>query len=83
VSSFARRRFREELVPGLLAGLGGLLGLVLGALCLVLLSAPPPLLRPAEGLALLLRVILVVPLPAVLGGRVGLRVGEQVLRRVG
>lgn len=83
MTSFARRRIREELVPGLLAGLGGLLGLVLGALALVLLSAPPPLLRPAEGLALLLRVALVVPLPAVLGSRAGLRLAEQVLRRVG
>lgn len=67
---------------GILASLGGLLGLLLGAGLLVAASAPPPLLRPATGLWLLFRVALVVPLPAVLGGRLALQLGEQLLRWV-
>src|SRR5690606_10231328 len=61
---------------------GGLLGLVFGAGCLVWASAPPPLLRPAAGLLLLARVAVVVPPAVVLGGRLAVQLGEQVLRWV-
>lgn len=76
----ARARRRDDLLLAPFAALGGLLGLMLGACCLVLASAPPPLLRPAEGLLLLARVAVIVPIPAVLGGRMGLQLGQQVLR---
>ena len=75
------RARREELVLALLAALGGLFGVLLGAGALVLASAPPPLLRPAEGLALAVRVLVVIPIPVLLGGRAALRAGEQLLRR--
>jgi hypothetical protein len=72
---------RDELLLAPLAAIGGLLGLMVGACCLVALASPtPPLLRPAEGLLLLARVAVVVPIPAALGGRMGLRLGQQVLR---
>ncbi|MFO7566138.1 MAG: hypothetical protein R6X02_26065 [Enhygromyxa sp.] len=76
------RARREELLLAGLAALGGLLGVILGAGCLVWASAPPPLLRPAAGIVLLARVAVVVPLPAVVGGRVALQLGEQLLRWV-
>ncbi len=72
---------REELLLALLAGAGGLLGVCFGAGLLVLASAPPPLLRPAEGVLLLARVAVVIPVPAVLGGRLLMQLGEQLLRR--
>ncbi|HVI03028.1 MAG TPA: hypothetical protein VM869_30240 [Enhygromyxa sp.] len=78
----AKRARRDELVLALLAAIGGFLGLLVGACCLVWASAPPPLLRPAEGLMLLARVAAVVPVPAVLGGRLALQLGEQLLRWV-
>jgi hypothetical protein len=76
----AVRARREELLLAVLAAIGGFLGLLIGAGCLVWASAPPPLLRPAEGLMLLARVAVVVPAPAVLGGCVGLQLGGQLLR---
>lgn len=78
----AERGRRDELMLGLFAGVGGLLGLIVGAGLLVWASAPPPLLRPAAGLLLLARVAVVVPLPAVLGGRLAVQLGEQLLRWV-
>lgn len=78
----AKRARRDELILALLAAIGGFLGVLLGAGCLVWVSAPPPLVRPAEGLMLLARVAVVVPGPAVLGGRLALQLGENLLRWV-
>jgi hypothetical protein len=78
----SNRARHDELILAGLAAIGGLLGLLLGAGCLVWASAPPPLLRPAAGFLLLLRVAVVVPLPAMLGGRLALQLGEQLLRWV-
>ena len=71
----AKQTRRDELLLALLAAIGGFCGLLMAAGCLVWASAPPPLLRPAEGLMLLARVAAVVPLPAVLGGRLALQLG--------
>lgn len=78
----AKRTRRDELILALLAAVGGFLGLLIAAGGLVWASAPPPLLRPVDGLMLLARVAVVVPIPAVLGGRLALQLGEQLLRRV-
>jgi hypothetical protein len=78
----AKRARRDELILALLAAVGGFLGVLFAAGGLVWVSAPPPLLRPAEGLMLLARVAVVVPVPAVLGGRLALQLGEQLLRWV-
>jgi hypothetical protein len=78
----AGRARREELLLATLAGIGGFIGLLFGAGLLVWASAPPPLLRPAEGLMLLARVAVVVPVPALLGGRAAVQIGEQLLRWV-
>lgn len=76
----ADRARREEVLLAVLAGIGGLLGVLFGSGMLVLASAPPPLLRPAEGLMLLARVAVVIPVPAVLGGRLAMQLGQQLLR---
>jgi hypothetical protein len=78
----ANRARREEVMLGLFAGVGCVAGLLLGAGMLVWASAPPPLLRPADGLLLLARLAVVVPVPVVLGGRLALQLGEQLLRWV-
>ena len=80
LSSFARQRPQDDLVPALFAATGATLGLLLGAGALVLASAPPPLLRPASGLALIARLALVVPLPALVGGHLGMQLGSALLR---
>jgi hypothetical protein len=76
-----RSRLLGELLLALLAAVGALLGMLFAAGVLVYASAPPPILRPAEGLALLARVAVTIPLPILLGGRLGIRLGQHLLRR--
>lgn len=74
------RARRDEFMLALLAGVGGFLGVLVGATVLVCLREW--LDHPAEGPLLLTRVALVIPVPVLLGGRAALEFGELLLRRV-
>lgn len=78
----ARQRVREDLVPGLGAGLGALLGVVLASSMLVIAGAPGSPLPPVSGVRLLLRLALVVPVPAWFCARFGLALGVRLLARL-
>ena len=81
LSSFVRRRLGDDLLAGLSAAFGGLLGLLVGSGLLILLSAPQAPLRPASGAVLLIRLSLFVPPSALLGARLGLRLGGRYAAR--